>query len=164
MCLRIQPGDSVPNCARRTGNASIGTPAVESPSLPGQLVGLRGLRSHTGTPRKQCCKALLTGLPCSRLSRENTLVLTRALRGAQDLIRQIFAARRKASQPWPLPLQDQTSICCLRPCRPSQVMEFVFAANPETTRSEPQELPSPSPVAAGLGSLLAVDLCDSLLQ
>ena len=85
-------------------------------------------------------------------------MLTRALRGAQDRIHQIFAARRKASQPWPLPLQDQTSICCLRPCRPSQVIEFVFAASPETTRREPQEFPSPSPVAAGPGSLLAVDL------
>ena len=43
-------------------------------------------------------------------------------------------------------------------CRPSQVIEFVFAANPETTRREPQKFPSPSRVAAGLGSLLAVDL------
>jgi hypothetical protein len=43
-------------------------------------------------------------------------------------------------------------------CRPSQVIEFVFAASPETIRREPQEFPSPSPVAAGPGSLLAVDL------
>jgi len=40
------------------------------------------------------------------------------------------------------------------------VIEFVFAASPETTRREPQEFPSPSPVAAGPGSLLAVDLFD----
>jgi hypothetical protein len=38
------------------------------------------------------------------------------------------------------------------------VIEFVFAASPETTRREPQEFPLPSPVAAGPGSLLAVDL------
>jgi hypothetical protein len=38
------------------------------------------------------------------------------------------------------------------------VIEFVFAASPETTRSEPQEFASPSRVAAGPGRLLAVDL------
>lgn len=37
--------------------------------------------------------------------------------------------------------------------RPSQMIEFVFAASPETTRSEPQEMPSLSRQAAGPGSL-----------
>jgi hypothetical protein len=49
-------------------------------------------------------------------------------------------ARTCASRPWSLRLQDRTSICCLEPCRLSQMIECVFAASPETIRREPQEL------------------------
>jgi hypothetical protein len=34
----------------------------------------------------------------------------------------------------PASLQDRTSICCLRPEEPSQRIEFVFSASPETIR------------------------------
>jgi hypothetical protein len=34
----------------------------------------------------------------------------------------------------PASLQDRTSICCLRPEEPSQMIEFVFSASPETIR------------------------------
>ena len=49
------------------------------------------------------------------------------------------AARTCASRRGFLPSQNQTSICCLRPCGPSQKIEFVFAASPETIRGEPRE-------------------------
>jgi hypothetical protein len=35
--------------------------------------------------------------------------------------------------------QNRTSIRCLRPCGPSQKIEFVFSASPETIRREPLE-------------------------
>ena len=38
--------------------------------------------------------------------------------------------------------QNQTSICCLSPEEPSQKIEFVFSASPETIRSEPPEFDS----------------------
>jgi hypothetical protein len=34
----------------------------------------------------------------------------------------------------PASLQDRTSICCLRPEEPSQMIEFVFSASPEPIR------------------------------
>ena len=40
----------------------------------------------------------------------------------------------------PASLQDRTSICCLRLEEPSQMIEFVFSASPETIRREPREL------------------------
>ena len=36
--------------------------------------------------------------------------------------------------------QNRTSICCLGPQEPSQKIEFVFSASPETIRREPREL------------------------
>ena len=39
-----------------------------------------------------------------------------------------------ASRHWFLPSQNRTSICCLRPVGPSQKIEFVFTASPETIR------------------------------
>jgi hypothetical protein len=51
-------------------------------------------------------------------------------------------------------MQDQTSICCLGLLKPSQMIEFVISASPETIRSEPPEFdPSPSRQSAGPGSL-----------
>src|ERR1019366_9034942 len=44
-----------------------------------------------------------------------------------------------ASRRWFLPSQNQTSICCLGPVGPSQKIEFVFSASPETIRREPRE-------------------------
>ena len=51
--------------------------------------------------------------------------------------------------------QNRASICCLRPDRPSQKIESVFSASPETTRREPRENGSPplSRQPAGPGSL-----------
>jgi hypothetical protein len=95
-------------------------------------------------------------LPCSRLSRENTRLLTRAVRSAQDPIRQSFAARRRLRSRrsrGPCLCRTRHPFAVSSRCRPSQVIEFVFAASPETTRREPQEFPSPSRVAAGPGSL-----------
>jgi hypothetical protein len=40
---------------------------------------------------------------------------------------------------WSLPAQNQTSIRCLGSQGPSQKIEFVFSASPETVRGEPQE-------------------------
>ena len=51
--------------------------------------------------------------------------------------------------------QNRTSICCLGPQGPSQKIELVFSASPETIRREPPELlaPSLSRQSAGPGSL-----------
>jgi hypothetical protein len=45
----------------------------------------------------------------------------------------------------PASLQDRTSICCLRPEEPSQMIEFVFSASPETNRRGPRDV-IPRPV------------------
>ncbi len=57
---------------------------------------------------------------------------------------QIIAFRMFNARGMPLGIgsctrQNQTSICCLRPEEPSQKMEFVFSASPETIRREPRE-------------------------
>ena len=91
-------------------------------------------------------------LPCSRLSRENTLLLTRAF---EERARSIHQYPQLA----PGPRGRDSCLCRTRypfvsgRCRPSQVIEFVFTASPETTRSEPREIPSLSRLAAGHGSL-----------
>src|SRR5438034_604196 len=53
--------------------------------------------------------------PCSRLSRENTLLPTRASEKRAKRIIQNAAARTYASRQLFLPLQNRTSIRCLRP-------------------------------------------------
>jgi hypothetical protein len=40
---------------------------------------------------------------------------------------------------WFLLSQNRTSICCLGPQGPSQKIELVFSASPETIRREPPE-------------------------
>ena len=53
----------------------------------------------------------------------------------------------------PVPLQDRTSICCLGLEEPSQKIELVFSASPETIRRGLGSDPSPSRQSAGPGSL-----------
>ena len=72
------------------------------------------------------------------MSRENTRLLTRA---AEERARTYTPDSQLACVPHgggPCFSQDRTSICCLEPHRPSQMIEFVFAASPETIRREPQ--------------------------
>ena len=90
---------------------------------------------------------------------EKTHLCWRALWGARKIrsARSSQLAERLRSR-GPCLCRTRHPFAVLGRCRPSQVIEFVFAASPETTRREPQEFPSPSPVAAGPGSLLAVDL------
>ena len=90
-----------------------------------------------------------------------------------------LAARTCASRRGSCLSQNRTSIRCLRPCGPSQKIEFVFSASPETIRREPLEfylhrsvgyqqdlavcaLCNPvafSPAGGGLGRLAAVIFC-----
>jgi hypothetical protein len=49
------------------------------------------------------------------------------------------AARTCASRRWFLLSQNRTSIRCLRSEGPSQKIESVFSASPETIRREPRE-------------------------
>src|ERR1039458_6200604 len=66
--------------------------------------------------------------------------------------------------------QNRTSICCLELLEPSQKIELVFSASPETIRREPREhlAPSLSRQSAGPGSLRIDDpvlsLAGSLLR
>ena len=54
----------------------------------------------------------------------------------------------------PHPMQDRTSIGCLGSREPSQMIEFVFSASPETIRNEPPEhCPFAQSASAGPGSL-----------
>jgi len=72
---------------------------------------------------------------------EETHVSWRALRrSAQELLNQISQLAYLPHGGGPRASQDRTSICCLGPYRPSQTIEFVFAASPETIRREPQGL------------------------
>src|ERR1700751_2076530 len=72
------------------------------------------------------------------------------------------AARILASWPWFLRSQNRTSICCLGPCWPSQMIEFVFAASPETIRREPQEITLHRSVG-DLQDLAACALCNPVV-
>jgi hypothetical protein len=111
----------------------------------------------TATRTMQMPRYRIPDIHVSRLSRENTLFLTRA---AEERARTPKPDSQLACVPYgggPCFLQDRTSICCLEPERPSQMIEFVFAASPETIRREPQgQRPSLSRASAGPGSLRAV--------
>ena len=73
------------------------------------------------------------------LCQEKTQFSGRALqRSAQNAYARTRSSHTCLSA-WFLPSQNRTSIRCLRPCGPSQKIEFVFSASPETIRREPQE-------------------------
>jgi hypothetical protein len=78
---------------------------------------------------------------CKSLSREKKTLLRRATeeRAKTNTFR-THSSQRMPLGGWFLPLQNQTSICCLGPVGPSQKIEFVFSASPETIRREPREL------------------------
>lgn len=52
----------------------------------------------------------------------------------------IISARITCLLAWSLPAQNQTFIRCFGSQGPSQKIEFVFSASPETVRGEPQEV------------------------
>jgi hypothetical protein len=80
------------------------------------------------------------GLPCKSKSREKYKSPdARFARSAQRRNLRNPQLAACASRQWFLPSQNRTSINCLRPCGPSQKIEFVFAASPETNRGEPRE-------------------------
>ena len=94
----------------------------------------------------------------SRKSRENALLPTRALEERAKTYKpdsQLACVPRGRGS---CLLQNRTSIRCLGPCGPSQMIECVFAASPETIRSGASvDLPpSLSRPYAGPGSLRAV--------
>jgi hypothetical protein len=67
----------------------------------------------------------------------------------QDSLLRTFASRLVV----PASLQDRTSICCLGLEEPSQMIEFVFSASPETIRRSLGMCSSPSRLSTGPGSL-----------
>jgi len=84
----------------------------------------------------------------STLVSGDSRVHTSCVPGRADLV-QASSGRCPSEQH----LAIQASIAVSGRCRPSQVIEFVFAASPETTRSELQENPSLSRLAAAPRSL-----------
>ena len=76
----------------------------------------------------------------SQLSRENRILPTRATeeRAKANILR-THSSQRAPLGGGSCRSQNRTSICCLRPGGPSQKIEFVFAASPETIRREPRE-------------------------
>src|SRR5262249_59814371 len=76
----------------------------------------------------------------SQLSREKRMLPTGATEErARTSIFRTAARKVCLSAMVPTVSQNRTSICCLRPGGPSQKIEFVFAASPETIRREPRE-------------------------
>jgi len=69
---------------------------------------------------------------------ERALLLARTGERAHPSFLEL-TVRTGASRQGFLPSQNRTSIPCLKPSRPSQKLELVFAASPETIRREPQE-------------------------
>src|SRR5437667_167108 len=79
-------------------------------------------------------------LACKTLSGGNTDLLTLASEERAQPHQPASAARSCASRRWFLPSQNRTSIRCLGPRKgPSQKIESVFSASPETIRREPLE-------------------------
>jgi hypothetical protein len=91
--------------------------------------------------------------PCKSKSREKRKGPWRAPESARCLD-QDFSLRTIASRlVVPASLQDRTSICCLGLEEPSQMIEFVFSASPETIRRGLGMCSSPSRLSTGPGSL-----------
>src|SRR5262249_39312527 len=92
----------------------------------------------------------------SQLSRENRILPTRATEErARTNILRIYNSQRVPLGDSSCRSQNRTSICCLRPGGPSQKIEFVFAAGPETTRRQPREFDR----LLSVGYLPALEAC-----
>src|SRR5207248_3721889 len=88
--------------------------------------------------KRRRCQFLVCRPPCKSLSRGNSSPDAR-FGGARTANLPEFAARTVPLGGWFLPSQNRTSIRCLRSGGPSQKIECVFSASPETIRREPRE-------------------------
>src|SRR5580693_4733014 len=81
----------------------------------------------------------LADIHVSHLSREKNSPDARCGGACKNRYLQDSQFATCASRRWFLPSKNRTSICCLGPRGPSQKIEFVFSASPETIRREPRE-------------------------
>src|SRR5215467_773649 len=122
-------------------------------------------REWMPTSREESASSFLrlADIHVSQLSRENRILPTRATeeRAKANIFRTHSSQRAPlggGSCRW----QNRTSICCLRPGGPSQKIEFVFAASPETIRREPREFDLLCSVG-DLRDLAACALCNPVI-